>query len=46
LDDDIRSSWLFIRLSGDSARTMEAIGRLEEGLEFSMLVVLNVLSIS
>jgi hypothetical protein len=25
---------------------MEAIGRLEEGLEFSMLVVLNVLSIS
>jgi hypothetical protein len=40
------SSWLFIRLSGDSVRTMEAIVGLDEGLKVSMLVVLDVLGVS
>jgi hypothetical protein len=39
-------SWNFIRLSGESVRTMEAIVGLDEGLEVSMLVVLDVLGVS
>jgi hypothetical protein len=39
-------SWMFIRLSGESVRTMEAIVGLDEGLEVSMLVVLDVLGVS
>jgi hypothetical protein len=37
---------MFTRLCGDSLRTMNAICRLKEGLEDSMLVVLDVLGIS
>jgi hypothetical protein len=37
---------MFIRLSGESVRTMEAIVGLDEGLEVSMLVVLDVLGVS
>jgi hypothetical protein len=37
---------MFIRLCGDSMRAMNAICRLKEGLEDSVLVVLDVLGIS
>jgi hypothetical protein len=37
---------MFIRLCGDSLRAMNAICRLEEGLEDSMLIILDVLGIS